>query len=191
MNWGSQPSNPSSTKGNYDDFRQRQLFFQSCDKTIAQPKPLNNNQAFSNNINLKQVEWAGFGKITQKQKDRENFQITNHLTKRVDYTNSLGTEAKSALTYENALPFKRDNLPSKVNEMKPADYKKPHEYIARTITYRKFHIQKVSLKFILLLSIYVMIIIDIEMNKQKVHGVNWELGDDHSYKQKPLARGGY
>ena len=56
MNWGSEPS---SKKVEYNDFKSRQLYFQSCDTSIEPLKPL--KHTFSSDISLKPVERRAFG----------------------------------------------------------------------------------------------------------------------------------
>jgi hypothetical protein len=65
MNWGIETKGKQTSFG---DFKHRQLFFQSCDKSIEPPKPLKNT--FNSDINLKQVERKAFGVITDPLIDR-------------------------------------------------------------------------------------------------------------------------
>jgi hypothetical protein len=74
--------------------------------------------------------------------------------------------------YDSALPYREAKVKDKINNMNIKAYNKPHEYIARNITYGKpFPNIKLTHSHI-------------EMNKNKVHSVNWILGDDHSHKAK-------
>ena len=54
MNWGSKPTA-------FNDFTQRQLFFQSVDRGIEPPKPLKTQVT---DISLKQVERRAFGVLS-------------------------------------------------------------------------------------------------------------------------------
>eukprot|EP00347_Sterkiella_histriomuscorum_P005845 403355052 len=197
MNWGSyrsastqksqldtQPPIQSQKKSaNIGDFHQRQLFFQSVNKSILPPKPLKSN--FQNDINLKQVERRPFGVINERQQERmsqtngidgvqkgfsmrqpsqsslssknsANSNENQHFAMRKQYSHTKNTDLKGVISYDSALQYRRENVPEKINTVKKDSYHKPQEYIARNITY--------------------------QMNKEKMFGVNWKHGDDSSNK---------
>jgi len=150
MNREKKPSTPS-----FNDFTQRQLFFQSVDRTIEPAKPL---RCKLNDISLKPVERRAFGVISDQQVDRMKLSTTAGSRK----TFPKPTEAKGVMSYDSALEFRPEPLPEKVNLVRNAKpHARPQEFVARTI-----NSCKVS-RFTCL-----------ELNKEKVYSVNWVMSDD-------------